>query len=139
MAKQSNFQYFGKYLGDLRTYVLHRNSGDTIRTDAPVDNQGEGKHFSPTDLLANALGTCILTVMGIKARSEKIKIEGAEFEVKKVMASNPRRISEVYIRITMPDIDYSVRERKVLEKAAHHCPVANSLHPDVKETIEIIW
>ena len=118
---------------------MHKRSGDIIKTDAPVDNQGEGQHFSPTDLLANALGTCILTVMGIKARSEKINIDGAEFEIKKVMAANPRRISEVHVHITMPDQEYTDREKKVLTKAAHHCPVANSLHPDVKEVISITW
>lgn len=139
MAKQSDFQFTGKYLGDLSTYALHKRSGDTVRTDAPIDNQGMGRHFSPTDLLATALGTCILTVMGIKARSEQINIEGASFEVKKVMASNPRRISEVHIHIVMPDGEYTEREKKVLEKAMHHCPVANSLHPDFKEVIEITW
>ena len=134
-----DYQYFGKYTGDLKTYSVHKRSGDVIRTDAPTDNQGEGKHFSPTDLFANSLGTCIVTVMGIKARSEKINMEGAEFEIKKVMAANPRRISEIHIKITMPDINYSAREKKILEKVAHHCPVANSLHPDVKEIIEIVW
>lgn len=126
-------------MSGLQTYTLHQRSGDVIRTDAPPDNQGEGRHFSPTDLFANSLGTCIVTVMGIKARSEKINMEGATFEIKKTMASNPRRISEVHVRISMPNLEYTDREKKVLEKAAHHCPVANSLHPDVKEVIEIIW
>ena len=134
-----NYQFFGEYTGDLKTYTLHKRSGDVIRTDAPVDNQGEGKHFSPTDLLANALGTCILTIMGMKARSEKINMRGAQFQIKKVMAAQPRRISEVHISIIMPPIAYTVREKKLLEKSAHHCPVKNSLHPDVKEIIEIIW
>ncbi len=134
-----DYQFYGKYTGDLKTYSLHKRSGDVIRTDAPVDNQGEGKHFSPTDLFANSLGTCIVTVMGIKARSEKINIDGTKFEIKKVMAVNPRRISEVHIKIIMPDIEYTAREKKILEKVAHHCPVTNSLHPDVKEVIEIVW
>ena len=134
-----DFQYYGKYTGNLKTYTLHKKSGDVIRTDAPIDNMGEGKHFSPTDLLANALGTCIVTIMGIKANAEKINMEGAQFQVKKVMEAHPRRVSEIYIQVVMPEIPYSDREKKVLEKAAHHCPVKNSLHPDVKEIIEIIW
>ncbi len=139
MATYDDFQFYGQYLGRLRTYSLHKQSGDTIKTDAPRDNQGEGQHFSPTDLLANALGTCIITVMGIKARAEKISMEGATFHVKKKMASNPRRISEVEVHIYMPSHDYSDREKKILEKAAHHCPVANSLHPDVSEIILFHW
>ena len=137
--ENSEFQYFGRYTGELKSYAVHKRSGDVLRTDAPVDNQGTGAHFSPTDLLANALGTCIVTVMGIKAKSEKLNIEGAEFYVKKVMGSNPRRIVELHVRIIMPDQEYSDREKKVLEKAAHHCPVANSLHPDLNEVIEIVW
>ncbi len=139
MKEDADYQFLGKYLGGLRTYTLHKRSGDTLRTDAPVDNQGEGQHFSPTDLLANALGTCIVTIMGIKAKAEKINIDGTTFDIKKLMASNPRRIAEVHIRIFMPNSDYSERERKTLERAAHHCPVANSLHPDVKEVIEFHW
>jgi uncharacterized OsmC-like protein len=139
MAKQSEFQYFGQYTGNLKTYTVHKRSGDVIRTDAPTDNQGEGKHFSPTDLLANALGTCIVTVMGIKARAEKISMDGTTFEIHKTMAANPRRIAKVHVRIMMPDVAYSDREKKILEKAAHHCPVVNSLHPDFEEVIEIVW
>lgn len=139
MSKDNDFQYAGSYLGDLISYTLHKRSGKVIKTDAPIDNQGEGRHFSPTDLLATALGTCIVTVMALKAKNELIIMDGASFEVKKVMAGNPRRISEVCIRIHMPDVDYTEHQKKILEKAAHHCPVKNSLHPDVKEVIEIIW
>lgn len=139
MAQQNDFQFYGRYLGGLRTYALHKQSGDVIRTDAPKDNEGEGQHFSPTDLFATSLGACVITIMGIKARNEMIDMEGASYEVKKVMAANPRRIAEIHVTITMPNKSYTDREKRSLEAAAHHCPVANSLHPDLKEVIQIIW
>ncbi len=127
------------YQGELRTQAVHLRSGDRITTDAPPDNRGKGEAFSPTDLVATALGTCILTIMGIKARDAEIDMTGAKAEVLKVMASNPRRITRLEVKVTMPNHTYTPKERKILEAAAHHCPVANSLHPDLEEVIEFVW
>ncbi len=127
------------YHGELHTEAKHLRSGDQLQTDAPVDNQGKGEAFSPTDLVATALGTCILTIMGIKARDKGIDMEGAETHVTKTMGSNPRRIVRLDVLVKMPAKDYTEAEKKILEKAAHHCPVKNSLHPDLEENIEFIW
>ena len=128
-----------KYTGNLRTEATHLKSGNSIITDAPTDNNGKGEAFSPTDLVATALGSCILTIMGIKAKDAEIDMDGAEVEITKVMASNPRRISKIIATIQMPQKDYSTRDKKILEKAAHHCPVFNSLSPDLEEEINLIW
>ena len=127
------------YTGGLRTKAVHLKSNTEIVTDAPVDNQGKGESFSPTDLVATALGSCMLTIMGIKARDKEIDIEGATIEVLKTMASNPRRISRLDIKMTMPDKSYSDRDKKILQAAAEACPVGNSLHPDVEIITDIIW
>lgn len=127
------------YTGDLGTSATHLKSGNTIHTDAPTDNQGKGEAFSPTDLVAGALGTCILTIMGIAARNHNIDMIGAKAEVNKVMAANPRRIAKLEVTISMPSNNYSDKEKTILDRAAHHCPVANSLHPDLEEVIEIVW
>ena len=127
------------YLGDLETRAKHIRSGGTTITDAPVDNQGKGSTFSPTDLVAVALGSCILTVMGIKARDNKIDMEGAKAQVKKVMASDPRRIVELLVTIEMPPKNYTSKQKKILEAAAQACPVANSLHSDLKQPIQFSW
>jgi uncharacterized OsmC-like protein len=128
-----------KYTGNLRTEATHLKSGNSIITDAPTDNNGKGEAFSPTDLVATALGSCILTIMGIKAKDAEIDMDGAEVEITKVMASNPRRISKIIATIQMPQKDYSTRDKKILEKAAHHCPVFNSLSPDLEEEINLFW
>jgi len=127
------------YNGSLRTQAEHLRSGNKIITDAPVDNRGKGEAFSPTDLMATALGSCILTIMGIKAGDKGIDMEGATCEVSKTMASNPRRIAKIEVNIQMPDNGYTSKEKKLLEAAAHHCPVGNSLHPDLEEVIIIKW
>jgi putative redox protein len=119
-----------EYLGDLRTTA--------ILTDAPVDNQGKGEAFSPTDLVATALGSCLLTIMGIKARDMKVEIKGTTALVSKVMGSTPRRISEINITVTMAN-SFDQKTQKILEKAALSCPVANSLHTDLKQNIDFIW
>lgn len=130
----------GRYQGDLKTYIQHHRSGDVLRTDAPVDNQGEGKHFSPTDLVAAALGTCIMTILGIKAKSLDLDIEGTRFEVTKTMSSDaPRRIVKLEVHIHMPRASFSLKDKTILEKTAHHCPVSNSLHPDLVEEIVFHW
>lgn len=127
------------YTGDLSTTATHLKSGNNIITDAPTDNRGLGRAFSPTDLLAGALGSCILTIMGIKALDKEIDMVGAKAEVNKIMASNPRRIARLEVRVTMPPKDYSEKDKAILERAAHHCPIANSLHPDLEEVIEFVW
>jgi putative redox protein len=127
------------YLGDLRTEATHLRSGNTIFTDAPVDNQGKGEAFSPTDLVATGLGVCILTMMGITARNYQLDMVGATASVNKIMAANPRRIARIEVHVKMPAKPFTDREKLVLEKAAHHCPVKESLHPDLEEVITIEW
>ncbi len=127
------------YNGDLRTTATHIRSGNSIYTDAPIDNQGKGEAFSPTDLVAAALGTCMLTIMGIKARDHQIDMVGARAEVTNIMTSNPRRIARLGVKIYMPDKDYSSKEKRILERAAHHCPVKESLKIDLEEVLEFVW
>ena len=128
-----------KYCGDLRTEALHVKSGQTIITDAPLDNQGKGEAFSPTDLLSASLGSCMLTVMGIAAKTHDIDMEGASMNITKIMTSNPRKVAEVVIELSIPGKRYSDKEKGILEKAALTCPVALSLHPDLKQTIQFSY
>jgi len=123
------------YLGDLRTKMLHVQSGVTITTDAPVDNQGKGEFFSPTDLVAASLASCMLTIIGIAARTHGFSIDGTEATITKVMLSGPRRIGEVKIEYYFPDISYTDKQKEIIEKAGRTCPVALSLHPDLKQSI----
>ena len=126
------------YLGDLRTSAIHIASDKNIITDAPIDNQGKGEAFSPTDTVATALASCLLTIMGIKARDLNIDIKNTTAEVCKVMESNPRRISEIQVTVNFTK-SYDQRIKKILEKAALACPVSNSLHPDLKQNILFNW
>ena len=126
------------YLGDLRTSAIHIASAKNIITDAPIDNQGKGEAFSPTDTVATALASCLLTIMGIKARDLKIDIKNTTAEVAKIMASKPRRISEIQITVNFTK-SYDQRIKKILETAALACPVSNSLHPDLKQNILFNW
>ena len=126
-----------KYLGGLRTEATHLESGNKIITDAPKDNQGNGEAFSPTDLLATSLACCMISIMGIVSMKEGItKADGAVAHVTKVMYAEPRRIGEIHISITMPAKNYSDKEKKIYEHAALTCPVAKSLHPEIKQIIE---
>ena len=127
------------YQGGLRTEATHLRSGNKIHTDAPVDNEGKGEAFSPTDLAATSLASCIMTIMGIAAQRKDLNIEGASADVTKVMGADPRRIARIEITIKMPTNDYSVADKKVLEAAAHNCPVALSLGENTEEVINIIW
>ncbi|MBK8347493.1 MAG: OsmC family protein [Saprospiraceae bacterium] len=127
------------YLGDLRTECVHIKSGQTIITDAPTDNHGKGEAFSPTDLTATSLGTCMITVMGIAAKNHGIDIDGTYLEITKHMVSDPRRISGIDINVILPPIRYSTKEKKILETAGRTCPVALSLHPDLKQDILFVW
>ncbi len=126
-----------KYTADLRTEMTHLQSGDQVITDAPVDNQGKGEAFSPTDLVASALGSCMLTIMGIAGREHGFSIDGAEAGITKIMASNPRRISEIHIQIDFPDLPYSEKHKTIIERISKTCPVALSLHPDLKQHIQL--
>lgn len=127
------------YEGDLRTKMTHLASRTDVLTDAPVDNKGKGEVFSPTDLASASLASCMLTIMGISAREHHFSIDGATAEVTKVMYSSPRRIGEIHIRIQFPDIEYTVKQKKLLDLASKTCPVALSLHPDLKQFIELIF
>jgi putative redox protein len=126
------------YLGGLRTEATHLQSGTKIITDAPTDNQGKGEAFSPTDLLAESLAGCMLTTMAIIGNNHGINIDGTNAEVTKIMAPNPRRVAEVVINLKFQK-DYTDQEKSILEHAALTCPVAVSLHPDVKKTISFGW
>jgi putative redox protein len=123
------------YLGDQRTQALHVRSGVTITTDAPVDNHGKGEFFSPTDLVAAALASCMLTIIGQAAIAHGFSIDRTEAVITKIMLSNPRRIGEVIIEFKFPDIIYSDKQKKIIELAARNCPVALSLRPDLKQGI----
>lgn len=122
------------YLGDLRTEATHVRSGEKIITDAPLDNQGKGEYFSPTDMLAAALGSCMLTIMGIAARTHGFSIDGTDIKITKVMGTAPRRVVEIIVELFFPN-EYSDKEKKIIELSARECPVANSLHPDLKQTL----
>jgi putative redox protein len=127
------------YNGELRTSGEHVKSGQSIITDAPTDNNGKGEAFSPTDLLSTSLASCMLTIMGIRASSMNIAIDGAAAEVEKFMASNPRRVAKIVIRIQMPSSDYSDSDKKVLEHAARTCPVALSLSSEIEQEVSFHW
>ncbi len=127
------------YEGELRCSMTHIYSGSQIETDAPLDNQGLAQRFSPTDLTATSLGACMMTVMGIKARDMNLDLKGTEIEVTKVMAANPRRISEIHCKLTFPKNNFSDKDKAVLENTARTCPVAHSLHPDIKQLLTFIW
>jgi uncharacterized OsmC-like protein len=128
-----------QYLGELRTQATHVASGATLITDAPTDNNGRGEAFSPTDLVAAALGSCMLTIMGITANRHKLNLKGTQIEITKIMAANPRRIQEIVITFHMPDHGFTEIDRSLLEDAARTCPVALSLHPDLLQTVTFNW
>ncbi len=128
------------YTGDLRTLATHLRSGSEIETDAPVDNQGKGERFSPTDLVATALASCILTTIGIGSATHNINIDGAECMIEKVMAANPRRISEIKADLSFPKSQpFTAREKQIIEHTARTCPVTQSLHPDCLITLSFNW
>ncbi len=125
------------YEGDLRTSSVHILSGDKIITDAPPDNEGLGAAFSPTDLMATSLACCMLTIMGIAARTHGFKIDGTKAESEKVMASDPRRVKEIRISLTFPHDNYNDKEKAIIEHISRTCPVALSLHPDLNQVVDI--
>ncbi|MDM8173958.1 MULTISPECIES: OsmC family protein [Olivibacter] len=128
------------YLGDLRTEAIHLQSQSKIITDAPVDNQGKGEAFSPTDLLAASLTSCMLTIMGIAAQAHEISLGKIEAATTKIMQSNPRKIAEIQVVLNFADnVNYSDHDQSILQKAAETCPVYLSLHPDIKKTLTFNW
>ena len=127
------------YLGDLRTQITHGPSGTVIETDAPADNHGKGERFSPTDLITASLGSCMLTIMGIVAKRDGIDISGTSVAVEKHMTTElPRRIAKIVVAFAMPG-SVVVDHRSKLERAAHTCPVALSLHPEIQQVVTFAW
>ena len=126
------------YLGDLRTECRHLQSENTYITDAPLDNNGKGEAFSPTDTVATGLASCMMTVMGIKARDMGVEMKGTTASVLKIMDSNPRRISKIEVTFECP-FKTNEKTRKILELTANTCPVLYSLHPDIKKVISFNW
>lgn len=126
------------YLGQLRTENTHTRSGQVIITDAPVDNQGRGEAFSPTDLCALSLANCILTTMGIYAQNHGLNIDGSTADTTKHMANDPRRIVkiEIHLKIKLNETDNG-HAKEALEKIISTCPVARSLHPDIEKAVTL--
>lgn len=123
------------YLGNLRTEATHIKSNNKIITDAPTDNNGKGEAFSPTDLVATALGSCMLTIIGIKAEVSGINLGKVNIDITKKMTSNPRRIDEIIVEINFDENNYNDKEKTIFENAAKTCPVALSLNSEIKQTL----
>jgi putative redox protein len=129
-----------EYKGDLRTICVHLQSGQQIFTDAPTDNQGKGEAFSPTDLLATSLGSCMLTIMGITANRHQLNLVGTKISITKIMADSPRRVSKIVAEVQIhTDVQLEEKQRTLLENSARACPVAKSLHPDIEQDIRFIY
>lgn len=126
------------YNGELRTTCEHLSSGNTFITDAPIDNNGLGRAFSPTDTVATGLASCMITVMGIKARDLEVDLRGAIVEVTKHMASDPRRISKIEVNFLLP-ASVSDKNRTILQRTGDTCPIHYSLHPDIEKVITYNW
>jgi uncharacterized OsmC-like protein len=128
------------YDGDLRTVATHLQSGTAIQTDAPVDNQGKGGSFSPSDLVATALGSCMLTIMGMKARDMDVDLKGTKIEILKIMKQDPRRIGGINLTFHFPTgFRANEKQQTILERAAHTCPVIYSIHPEIELKIVFNW
>jgi len=128
------------YKGALRTEAKHVQSDTIIHTDAPTDNQGMGANFSPTDLVATALGSCMLTIMGIKARDMQVDIAETVVEIEKIMVTDPRRIGGINVNFNFPkSLTLDTKTTIILENAAHTCPVIKSIHPDIAVKVTFNW
>ena len=128
------------YAGELRTVATHLQSGSVIETDAPLDNQGKAERFSPSDLVATALGSCMMTIMGIKARDMAVDLTGVRISIQKIMKADPRRIGGIHLEVDFPDgLQADEKQRTILERAAHTCPVIYSLHPDIEIKVAFNW
>ena len=126
------------YVGDLRTSSIHLQSGTEVLSDAPTDNHGRGEAFSPTDLVANALGSCMVSIMAIKSKDMKLDLTSSIVEVTKVMQSEPRKIAKIEIVLNM-SVSPDQKSKTILERAAMTCPVFLSLHPDIEKVITFNW
>ena len=127
------------YEGGLHCSMVHEPSGATLSTDAPVDNNGKGEAFCPTDLCATALAACAMTIIGIYGRNHGVDVTGTTIEISKTMSANPRRIGRIEVIFNMPDRDFSEKEKTMIERAAHTCPVHLSLHPDTEQVFTFKW
>jgi putative redox protein len=128
-----------KYIGDLRTEILHVRSGSIIITDAPVDNKGKGENFSPTDMVASALGSCIFTIMGIAAREHGFSIDGSTCSIIKIMTDAPRKIGEIKIEFDFTANNYTDKQKKILDYCVKACPVALSLNESVFQNVTLLF
>lgn len=126
------------YLGDLRTSSVHLQSGTEILSDAPKDNHGKGEAFSPTDLLANALGSCMISIMAIKSKDLDLDLTGSTIDVTKIMQAEPRKIAKIEIVMNM-SIAADEKNRTILERVAMNCPVLLSLNPDIEKDVTFHW
>lgn len=128
------------YEGELRTVARHLASGTQVETDAPADNQGKGERFSPSDLVATALGTCMLTIMGMKARDLNVDLKNTRIEIQKLMKPEPRRIAGIQLHFHFPDsLRATEKQRLILERAGNTCPVRYSIHPDIEVEVNYNW
>ena len=126
------------YLGDLRTSSIHIQSNVEILSDAPIDNNGKGEAFSPTDLIANALGSCMMTIMAIKSKDLNLDLTGSTLEITKIMNAEPRRIGKIIVNLKLA-VAVTEKEKTILERAAMSCPVFLSLHPEIEKEISFSW
>ena len=127
-----------RYLGELRTSSMHLQSGTEILTDAPTDNHGKGEAFSPTDMVANSLGACMISIMGIKSKDLDLELKGSTAEVTKIMQAEPRKIARIEVILNMA-VATSDKNKTILERSAMTCPVFLSLHPDIEKVITFNW
>lgn len=126
------------YVGDLRTVCIHLQSGTQILTDAPTDNHGKGEAFSPTDLVATALGSCMVSIMGIKSRDLDVDLKDSTVSITKIMQAEPRKIAKIEVVLNM-SIETTEKNKTILERAAMTCPVLLSLHPDIEKDVVFNW
>lgn len=126
------------YVGDLRTVCIHLQSGNQILTDAPTDNHGKGEAFSPTDLVATALGSCMVSIMGIKSKDLNVDLKDSTVSITKIMQAEPRKISKIEVILNMA-IETSEKNKTILERAAMTCPILLSLHPDIEKDVVFNW
>lgn len=131
-------KYKISYSGELRTQIEHEGSGERIQTDAPKDNNGEGRYFSPTDLVAASLVSCMITIIGITARTHDVTLHEIEATAEKIMTSGPRRIAEVLVELRIKS-NATERQRSILQEAARNCPVAKSLHPELRQHVSFVF
>lgn len=127
------------YEGDLRCSATHLQSGTEIETDAPTDNRGKGEKFSPTDTLCVSLATCLITTMALKARDMNVDLKETKIDITKHMLKDPRRVGQIDVTVHFPELNLSEEEKSLLETTGNNCPVAKSLHPDLKMNIQYNW